>query len=58
MLLLPLNDRLKEMRRLFGKTMGSKASLAPYASVQEAETHRFLRRVMDEPDKLKFYIRK
>jgi cytochrome P450 len=57
-MVLPYNDRLKEMRRLFRRSIGTKSSLAAYAQAQEAETHRFLRRVLDEPNRLQFHIRK
>jgi cytochrome P450 len=40
--------RMREGRRLFAQVMGSKAVLEDHLPLVESETHRFIRRVLDE----------
>ena len=54
----PYNDRHKAMRTMFAKAIGTKAQLKTFAPMEEAETQRFLRRVIDEPRLLSEHIRK
>ncbi|KAH7103312.1 cytochrome P450 [Auriculariales sp. MPI-PUGE-AT-0066] len=48
----------KTYRRMMLNTVGSRASVDSYVSMEEHEAHRFLLRVIDNPEKLLFYIRK
>lgn len=52
------NERLKTMRTMLAKTIGTKAQLEMLAPMEEVETQRFLRRVIDEPHRLQAHIRK
>lgn len=54
----PYNERHKTMRTMFAKAIGTKAQLETFAPMEEAETQRFLRRVIDEPRLLSEHIRK
>ncbi|TFY72458.1 hypothetical protein EVG20_g545 [Dentipellis fragilis] len=51
-------DQFREYRRMLFRVMGSRAAMAKYYSVEELETHRFLRRVAADPDNLEDHIRK
>jgi cytochrome P450 len=50
MIFQPDGPHLKEHRRLFAHTMGSKAALERFAPLIEAETCCFLQRVLDQPN--------
>lgn len=52
------NERHKAMRTMFAKAIGTKAQLETFAPMEEAETQRFLRRVIDEPHQLNAHVRK
>lgn len=48
----------KPSRRMMLGAVGSRAALESYIHLEEHEVHRFLRRVIDEPDKVEYYLRK
>ncbi|KAJ3552902.1 hypothetical protein NM688_g3907 [Phlebia brevispora] len=52
------NDMFRGMRRLLRQFMGGKAQIAQFYEVEQRETHRFLRRVLCDPDNLSENIRK
>lgn len=58
LVLLPYGDRFRRYRRLFHKLIGSVAAMKQFYPIEEAETRRFLRRVLDDPDNLSTHIRK
>ncbi|KAG6330226.1 hypothetical protein ID866_8863 [Astraeus odoratus] len=55
--LLPYGDRFRESRRLFQRTMGTRAAVGSYYTIEEAETHKFLQRICSSPDRLTAHIR-
>ncbi|EJD48318.1 cytochrome P450 [Auricularia subglabra TFB-10046 SS5] len=48
----------KPSRRMMLSAVGSRAALESYIHLEEHEVHRFLRRTIDDPDKVEFYLRK
>lgn len=54
----PYDDRARAMRAMLARAIGTKALLETYAPMQEAETHQFLRRLLDEPHRLSAHVRK
>lgn len=54
----PLNDRHKTMRTMFAKAIGTRAQLEKYVPMEEAETQKFIRRVIDEPERLTAHVQK
>jgi hypothetical protein len=57
LVLLPYGDRLREYRKNFHRVIGSRAALSIYHPTLEIETHRFLKRVLAEPDQLQSHVR-
>jgi len=58
---LPLScqgDRHKELRRMLLREIGTRNSLEQFIPMEEAETARFIRRVIDEPDRVAQNVRK
>lgn len=55
--LLPYGDRLKKHRRLFHQSIGSNTSLSQFYPVEEAEAHKFLKRLLISPHDLAKHIR-
>ncbi|KAF5360382.1 hypothetical protein D9756_005180 [Leucocoprinus leucothites] len=56
--LLPYGDRLKDYRRLFHQFFGSNASMSRFYPLEEAETHKFLKRLLLSPQDLDKHIRR
>jgi hypothetical protein len=52
------HPQFKTYRRMMLNTVGSRTAVDKYVSMEEHEAHRFLRRVIDEPERLLFFIRK
>ncbi|EJD41567.1 cytochrome P450 [Auricularia subglabra TFB-10046 SS5] len=48
----------KPSRRLMHNAVGSRAALDGYIHMEEHEVHRFLRRVIDEPERVAYHLRK
>lgn len=51
------NERLRAYRRPIHALVGTKAGVLRYNELQEVEVHRFLLRVLNEPDNLLDHIR-
>ncbi|KIY43458.1 cytochrome P450 [Fistulina hepatica ATCC 64428] len=49
--------QFRRSRRLFHEILGTRSAVAQWASAQEFETKRFLRNVLETPDKLSSHIR-
>jgi hypothetical protein len=56
--LTPYGPRFRAIRRMLHTLMGTRAALAPYTPVFEAESRRMLRRVLDRPDQIADALRK
>ncbi|KAG0702321.1 cytochrome P450 [Suillus ampliporus] len=54
--LVPYGDRFRRSRKHF-RIIGSRAALDIYNPMEEVETHRFLKRVLANPDQLQAHIR-
>ncbi|KAK7695619.1 hypothetical protein QCA50_000255 [Cerrena zonata] len=52
------NDRFKEFRRYLSRVMGSKSALQPLHGLIEAESRKFLRRLIHTPEDVHEHIRK
>ncbi|KAG1752629.1 cytochrome P450 [Suillus paluster] len=55
--LLPYGERFREYRKNFHRIIGSRAAMDIYHQTEEIETHRFLKRVLANPDQLQAHIR-
>jgi hypothetical protein len=55
--LLPYGDRLKNYRRLFHRLIGSNISMSQFHPIVEAETHKFLKRILSTPEDLEKHVR-
>ncbi|KAJ7488270.1 cytochrome P450 [Mycena latifolia] len=56
--LIPYGDRFRNYRRLTHSLFGTRATLANFEPLEELETHRFLQRILEEPEDLQEHIRK
>ncbi|KAJ7503304.1 cytochrome P450 [Mycena galericulata] len=56
--LTPYGDRFRNYRRLAHSLFGSKSTMANFEPLEETETHRFVKRLLANPDGLKDHIRK
>ncbi|KAG2033215.1 cytochrome P450 [Suillus americanus] len=54
---LPYGDLFRRHRRNFHRVVGSRAAVDVYNGIEEVETHRFLKRVLAEPDRLQEHVR-
>lgn len=50
MTLTPYGDKFRKMRKLMHGVLGNEESLQPWFGMEELEVHRFLRRVLEDPD--------
>lgn len=55
--LMPYSDRLRHCRKLFRQLIGTRSSMSRFHPVEEAETRRFLQRVLENPDNLSDHVR-
>jgi hypothetical protein len=51
-------ERLRGYRRLFYKVIGTDQSMSEYYPVEEIETHKFIKRLLETPQDLADHIRK
>ncbi|KAJ7493339.1 cytochrome P450 [Mycena galericulata] len=58
LVLTPYGDRFRNYRRLAHSLFGSKSTMASFEPLEEIETHRFVKRLLANPDGLKDHIRK
>lgn len=54
---MPYGDTLRENRRLLQRTVGTRSSATQFFPMIELQSHRFLRRILDSPDKVAAHIR-
>ncbi|KIK93558.1 hypothetical protein PAXRUDRAFT_144832 [Paxillus rubicundulus Ve08.2h10] len=57
MLFVNYGERLRCYRKLFYRMFGSRSSTAAFNPIEEEETRRFLRNVLEQPDSLAAHIR-
>ncbi|KAJ7088056.1 cytochrome P450 [Mycena belliarum] len=50
LVLMPYGSRFRIFRKHFAKLLGTPGAVRPYIPLVEAETHRFLRRLLSKPD--------
>lgn len=55
--MLPYGSRLRESRKQFHTTLGSKGAMSKFDSLQEVEGRRFLLRTMKDPSNLLQHLR-
>ena len=53
----PYGDRSRVFRRFFHGVIGTRATMKRFFPIEEAETHAFLRRVLDKPADLAAHVR-
>ena len=51
------NDRFRQYRKLFYRLFGTRSSTAAFNSIEEEETRRFVRSVLQKPEGLVDHIR-
>ncbi|THH18030.1 hypothetical protein EW146_g2895 [Bondarzewia mesenterica] len=56
--LTPYGDRFREYRKMLHSLMGTRMHMERFHPIEELETHRFLRRILEKPDELPEHIRK
>ncbi|KAG6815618.1 hypothetical protein H0H87_012888, partial [Tephrocybe sp. NHM501043] len=57
LVLLPYGDRFRRFRRLLHGVIGSRGAMKQFSHVEEGETHKFLRRLLTDPDNLAAHVR-
>ncbi|KAG0702315.1 cytochrome P450 [Suillus ampliporus] len=57
LVLLPYGNSFREYRKNFHRVIGSHAALDIFKPIEEVETHRFLKRVLANPDQLQAHVR-
>jgi hypothetical protein len=55
--LLPYGDHLRWHRKNFHRVIGSRTAMKVYNPIEEIETHRFLKRVLANPEELMEHVR-
>lgn len=58
LVLMPYGDRFRNYRRLSHSVFGSRNKMAGFERLEEIEMHRFLKRLLPNPDGVQDYIRK
>jgi hypothetical protein len=58
LVLIPYGARFRNYRKLFHQSIGSQSSMVRFHPGGEMETHRFLKRVLANPDDLSAHVRK
>lgn len=56
--MMPYGDMFREFRRMSHKVFGTRAQIAKYNGLEEYETKKWLRHVMNDPDNVAKHIRK
>ncbi|KAA1465965.1 cytochrome P450 [Dentipellis sp. KUC8613] len=56
--LTPYGDRFREYRRMLHRLIGNRLNMEKLHPIEELETHRFLRRILESPDDVSEHIRK
>ncbi|KAG0702310.1 cytochrome P450 [Suillus ampliporus] len=54
---IPYGEHLRQYRKHFHRVIGSRAALDIFKPIEELETHRFLKRVLANPDQLQAHVR-
>jgi hypothetical protein len=55
--LLPYGERFRRERKMFHRAIGTSNAMKQYLHIEEQETRRFIRRVLENPDALGGHIR-
>lgn len=58
LVLVPYGDRFRNYRKLSHQLIGSHASMSQFHPIEEAETHKFLKRLLAKPDDLAGHVRR
>jgi len=58
LILMPYCERFRTHRKLLHKIIGTPSSMSNFHLLEEQETRRFLKRVLDKPDDLAAHVRK
>jgi hypothetical protein len=56
-ILLPYGERFRRERTRYQRTMGTPNAMKKYLPIEEHETHRFIRKILEDPDGLHDHIR-
>lgn len=56
--LTPYGERFREYRRFLARIIGGKPQVDKHRELTSSETHKFLRRVLQDPDRVAAHIRK
>lgn len=56
--LVPYGDRFRNYRKLSHQLIGSNASMSQFYPIEEAETHKFLKRLLTKPGDLSDHVRR
>ena len=55
--LLPYGDTFRETRKRFHRIIGTRTAVEGFSDVESTETHKFLKRVLADPERLDDHIR-
>jgi len=58
LVLIPYGDRFRNYRKLFHKVIGSHSAMSNFHPIEEKETHRFLKRTLENPQALANHVRR
>ena len=58
LVLIPYGERFRNYRKLFHQIIGTASSMSRFHSAEEAETRKFLKSVLANPDDLATHVRK
>lgn len=58
LVLLTYGERFRTFRKLFHQVIGTQPAMSRFFPVEEQETHRFLKRILANPDDLASHVRK
>ncbi|KAF9045406.1 cytochrome P450 [Panaeolus papilionaceus] len=58
LVLVPYGDRFRNYRKYFHQTIGSASAMAEFHPVEEQETRKFVKRILQNPDALAEHVRR
>lgn len=54
----PFGEEFRQHRRLMHRVLGTRSSMAPFLPLVEAESHRLLKHILDEPESIVKHLKR